>query len=123
MTATADIVAYYDGFVDRLVEDYERGNRRVEMALEFAHDALAGCHSILDVGCGVGWTSADLARTGKIVVGIDISPALIETAELMFGDFCTFEVGDFAATPVTTVDGVLMVDVYEHFPRGVAAGA
>jgi SAM-dependent methyltransferase len=117
MLTTTDIAGYYDGFVDRLVDDYENGNPRVSVALEFARHALAPCRSILDVGCGVGWTSMDLANTGKTVVGIDISPALIDKAKELFGDLCTFVAGDFVATDTASFDGVLMVDVYEHFPR------
>ncbi|MEM6888192.1 MAG: magnesium protoporphyrin IX methyltransferase [Pseudomonadota bacterium] len=36
---------------------------------------------VLDAGCGAGQMSVELARRGAKVVGIDISPALIEVAE------------------------------------------
>lgn len=111
------VIDYYNGFRDRLVGDYEHGNRRVEMALEFACEELAGVTSVLDVGCGIGWTSAALAAEGKQVTGLDISPVLIETARDRFGASCRFLEGDFLCTDAGTFDVVLMVDVYEHFPR------
>src|SRR5208337_803976 len=43
--------------------------------------ALPG-KQILDVGCGGGILSESMARSGARVLGIDLSPALIEVAEL-----------------------------------------
>lgn len=39
---------------------------------------------ILDIGCGTGWTSAFLAQRGYEVVGIDLSPEAIATAQQAF---------------------------------------
>lgn len=111
------VVAYYDGFRERLLEDYEVGNRRVVAALEFAKEALADARTILDVGCGIGWSSHELAMTGASVTGLDISPVLIETARGRFGHLCEFQVGDFTEWKARSFDAVLMIDVYEHFPR------
>ena len=56
---------------------------------------------ILDLGCGTGEVSVVLARRAKKLIGIDISPAMLEIAsqrvksdavdniELRTGDFCT----------------------------------
>lgn len=113
-----EVAAFYDGFRDRLISDYYDGSPRVDAALEFAKAALAGVQDVLDVGCGIGWTSAEMAASGARVVGIDISPELIITARHMFGERCEFIEGDFLEAAIEgRFDGILMVDVYEHFPR------
>ncbi len=121
MTIALDIAGYYDGFRDRLIEDYRLGNRRVVQAIAFAKDVLVDTHSILDVGCGIGWSSAAMADGGHDVTGFDISPVLIKTAGEMFDERCKFSVCDFAADEIYGLSGlfdaVLMIDVYEHFPR------
>lgn len=112
------VIDYYDGFRDRLLTDYREGNARVEAALTFAKEALAGAREILDVGCGIGWTSAEMSTSGARVTGIDISLVLITAAREMFGECCAFVEADFIEAQFNHVyDGVLMVDVYEHFPR------
>ena len=111
------VTSYYDGFRERLLADYEHGNKRVLKALDFAKASLKGAKSILDVGCGIGWSSHEMASLGAQVTGIDISPRLIETARSMWGEECSFEVADFARwEPPSEFDAVLMIDVYEHFP-------
>jgi len=110
------IEAYYDGFRDRLVADYRNRNPRVVAALSFAGEALASARSILDVGCGIGWSTSHLRAAGAEVVGLDISPVLIETAREMFGG--EFICADFLDwQPERTFDAVLLIDAYEHFPR------
>jgi cyclopropane fatty-acyl-phospholipid synthase-like methyltransferase len=104
------IVDYYNGFRDRLVGDYLSRNERVVAALVFAKEALGDAQTILDVGCGIGWTTDELEATG-----LDISPVLIETAREMFDR--RFVVSEFAAWDPEPFDTVVMIDVYEHFPR------
>jgi SAM-dependent methyltransferase len=52
----------------------------------------------LDLGCGEGRLSHDLARLGHTVVGIDRSPALVEAARIAHPEI-TFEEADAAALP------------------------
>lgn len=51
---------------------------------------------ILDVGCGTGQLTAEIARSGAHVVGIDASAAMIENARNNFPAL-TFRVGDVRA--------------------------
>ena len=56
--------------------------------------------TILDVGCGLGTNALRLAALGYRVVGIDVSPSAIETAEVRraaAGVRCDFRVADFLA--------------------------
>lgn len=117
------IVEYYDGFRERLVEDHEIQNPRVVSALEFARYAFQDVTIVLDVGCGIGWSSRFLADQGMLVHGVDISPVLVETAREMFGGAsCSFSVADFADYEPARYGGVLMIDVYEHFAPEQRAG-
>lgn len=113
---TATVVDYYNGFRSRLMEDYTLQNERVVAALEFANKHLDEAYTILDVGCGIGWSTNELAACHAKVVGLDISPVLINTARAMFPDH-TFVAADFVDCLPVVVDGVVMIDVYEHFAR------
>lgn len=118
MPSTVEVASFYDGFRERLLVDYRHGSSRVSAALDFAREVLTDAGSILDVGCGIGWSSSEMAATGAEVTGMDLSPALIETARGLFGDRCSFVEGDFVDAAIDRqFDAILMVDVYEHFPR------
>lgn len=52
---------------------------------------------ILDVGCGTGQLTADIAKAGAEVIGLDKSAAMIATARANFPHL-RFEVADIAAT-------------------------
>ncbi|OKH56097.1 SAM-dependent methyltransferase [Calothrix sp. HK-06] len=43
--------------------------------------------SVLDLGCGEGWLTRELATQGINVVGVDVVPELIEKAQQAGGDF------------------------------------
>lgn len=110
-------VDYYNSWRDRLLDDYQYRNPRVVAALDLAEKVLDPGR-LLDVGCGIGWTSSELARLGHTVTGIDISPVLIGTATDLFGDQCEFVCADFTHRydDDTGFDSIVMVDAYEHLP-------
>jgi SAM-dependent methyltransferase len=60
----------------------------------------AGGGAIADLGCGPGHISAYLADLGVPVVGIDISPAMVEVASRRHPDL-SFRVGSLLALPAT----------------------
>jgi len=82
---------------------------------------------VLDFGCGTGWTSTMLARTGAEVVAMDIAPAALdigrESAERELSDEARsrlrFEVysGSKIGLEDGEVDFVVVYDAFHHFPN------
>ncbi|WP_160168249.1 class I SAM-dependent methyltransferase [Novipirellula maiorica] len=116
------VASFYDEFSKRLLNDYIRGNRRFNAAVELASSALSGrSGKILDIGCGIGVSSnACVELPGQYVVqGVDISPRNIEIANRLFArDRLTYEVSDMSK-PLESgpFDALLLIDMYEHIPR------
>jgi ubiquinone/menaquinone biosynthesis C-methylase UbiE len=79
--------------------------------------ACRGC-SILDVGCGVGRWTLRLARNGNRVVGVDLSPTMIEVAReraVRERLDCDFRVADVAQLALgTRFDAIFAVTVLQH---------
>jgi 2-polyprenyl-3-methyl-5-hydroxy-6-metoxy-1,4-benzoquinol methylase len=79
----------------------------------------------LDVGCGIGRWSLQLARRGHDVTAIDLSPRMIERAGArarQAGVACHFEVGDAATLSLgRTFDLILCVTVLQHITQPAAA--
>lgn len=75
---------------------------------------------VLDVGCGPGWTSVFLARTGYTVTGFDLAPDMITLAERRavregVSDRCTFRVADSEAFNFPAeFDAVVVYDTLHH---------
>ncbi len=74
-------------YVERHSFVYELGQELIEVV-----NVQPG-ERILDIGCGTGQLTAQLAERGADVLGIDISPAMIEEAKNAYPDLA-FEVGD-----------------------------
>ncbi|RLF22350.1 MAG: class I SAM-dependent methyltransferase [Thermoprotei archaeon] len=71
---------YYDIIYKRYLE--ERVPRIIDFVVEiFKMDAEREVRDVLDVACGTGGPTLELARRGFNVVGIDISPYMIEIAK------------------------------------------
>ncbi len=82
--------------------------------------------SILDFGCGTGWTSLFLARAGYDVLGVDISADAIQTArelaeegQIANARFCSADYEGFAAE--RSFDYVLFYDALHHAEEEQAA--
>ncbi len=82
---------------------------------------------VLDLGCGSGWLSLELARMGMDVLGIDVSPdRLLIAREFMkknpykegFGSL-TYKLGDLNEIdlPTQEFDVVVAWDTLHHFPE------
>ncbi|GAB4277304.1 MAG: hypothetical protein Kow0056_08630 [Coriobacteriia bacterium] len=81
------------------------------------HVVLANPKSILEVGCGQGWLTAQIAQAlpSARVVGLDIRPQAIEYARSLCAT-AEFLVGDGAALPFndSEFDLVVCSEVLEH---------
>jgi SAM-dependent methyltransferase len=58
--------------------------------IPFYRQLLPGCASVLEIGCGTGRVARQLAGTGRRVVGIDISPAMLRLAARQPSGNCLF---------------------------------
>lgn len=83
-----------------------------------AFAALAPHAKALDVGCGPGHVGRYLSEHGLDVVGIDLSPAMIEIARRL-NPGMRFEVGDMRSMPIGdgAVDSVVAFYSLIHIPR------
>jgi len=104
----AEQAAFWNGPGGKMwLASYERIQRSIAGFSEAALAAAAAKpgEKVLDVGCGTGSTTAELAREvapdGR-VLGVDISEALVGTARLHQLDNLKFEVGDVTTHPFET---------------------
>jgi SAM-dependent methyltransferase len=79
---------------------------------------------VLDLGCGIGRLSAQIAGRFAMVIGVDVSPAMIEAARVMHADRAglRFEANsgsDLADFPDADFDLVFSYSVLPHLPKDV----
>ena len=122
-TPSTDVIAgFYDGFGQQLLDDYVKGNPRVEAAIRTVETHLhSGVARVLDVGCGIGASSHSFSagRSWLQVHGVDISPNNIEIARRLFAHTSlNFTASDMSRVPDGgPYDLIALLDVYEHIPR------
>jgi len=70
---------------------------------------------LLDVGVGSGWTSELFARRGYTVLGLDISPDMIDLANSRAGTSLSFQVCDYESGSVPGgFDAAVIYDALHH---------
>jgi 2-polyprenyl-3-methyl-5-hydroxy-6-metoxy-1,4-benzoquinol methylase len=118
------------------VEGQAMGSRPVYRAeIESWFDAvprlatlLAHGARVLDIGCGVGWSSVSIAKAypGALVDGVDLNPGSIEAARALaeaegVADRVRFEVRDAAMLSGAGYDVACMFEMLHDLSRPVAA--
>ncbi|WP_299849910.1 magnesium protoporphyrin IX methyltransferase [uncultured Roseovarius sp.] len=103
-----------DAPVSKIRETVRRGRDEMRaLLLSRLPDDLTGAR-ILDAGCGAGQMTSELATRGARVVGVDISPSLIDIAQKRLPinlhsrvDFC---IGDMSDPSLGKFDYVIAMD-------------
>ena len=74
--------------------------------------------TVLDVGCGAGWGSHYVAQSARLVVGIDVSQALVHGACQRAGRNETYLLADGINLPInaSSVDVILSIAALHHLP-------
>lgn len=92
----------------------EVSERQAEVILGWVSSLGRSDLRILDVGCGSGWFSAELARFGT-VVAVDLSDEVLLRAQKRY-PMVTFVAGDFAGTDLggRGFDIVVSLEVLAH---------
>lgn len=108
-----------DAPLSRVRETVRAGREEMRATMIEALGDVRG-KRILDAGCGTGAASEVLAILGAEVVGVDISPALIDIARerlpVQLRDQVTFEAGDMLADR-GAFDAVLAMDSLIYYSR------
>jgi SAM-dependent methyltransferase len=99
-----------------------------EAEMRLLPEDIAG-QDVIELGCGTAYVSAWLARLGARPVGIDVSPAQLETARTLQGEFgldFPLHLGNAEATPfadasfdvaISEYGASLWADPYEWVPE------
>lgn len=108
----AQVKEFYDNYLDKLAVK----NNRHSWVLYSLDRFIPKYTTVLDIGCGTGITSKHLAKDGRTVAAVDLSPRLIEHAKehndhesitYISCDVCEMKIKE-------RFDAIVMVDVLEH---------
>jgi colanic acid/amylovoran biosynthesis glycosyltransferase len=115
---------FYDRFTGKLIADYVYANKRTVAAIRHAQRWIPeNSRRILDIGCGIGWTSSSIKKEhpSANVLGIDLSANLISTAHKLFSqdnlEFHQQNIVDWNPAELHPFDAILLLDVYEHIKK------
>lgn len=111
-------IAFFDHHAESDVYDAftPKSNALLISAFQRLTNLPAGSR-IIDIGCGSGVFTQLLREAGYRVVGLDISPKLVERGKDKYSGL-ELIVGDAEALPFAdgTFDGVLLSGIVHHFP-------
>ncbi len=97
--------------------DWNHNNEYHRFLLQFLP---ANCDHALEIGCGTGSLSRELAKRSRNVTAIDLSPEMISIAKAQSVSFANieFEVGDFMQLPLARegFDCIATIATLHHLP-------
>jgi len=120
MVTTKVVRNYYNNFLEHLKHDHKKPNlRHIEIKKDLS-GIIKKDMNVLDLGCGTGVTTRYIAELGAKVIGVDLSPKLIEFAKAN----STHENTDYWIGDITKInfgkkkfDAICLCDIIEHIPR------
>ncbi len=113
------LAAHYDELME--VVPYDAWVDYVETLFLWAeHEPQKNDYRVLDCACGTGNVSFEMARRGWNVVGVDLSPEMIEIAQQKTRDLAPLESapfvsGDFSPAPHFVCDDLTTFDLGQTF--------
>lgn len=119
MQTPEEVRAAYDTvareYAERFSDELDHKPRDRELLSRFARLVRPG-GIVLDLGCGSGQTTGFLAGQGASVLGVDLSPAVLEQARQRFPGIA-YEPGDMLAlaAPDASIAGVVAFYGIVHF--------
>ncbi|MBW4708290.1 magnesium protoporphyrin IX methyltransferase [Roseobacter sp. YSTF-M11] len=116
-----------DAPVSRIRETVRRGRDRMRALMLSRLPADLTGQRVLDAGCGAGQMTVELAARGADVVAIDISPQLVDIAELRLPPEhraqVTFTSGDMLNPTLGRFNHVIAMDSLIYYGAGDIGGA
>ncbi|MEM6661439.1 MAG: magnesium protoporphyrin IX methyltransferase [Pseudomonadota bacterium] len=108
-----------DAPVSKIRQTVRAGRDRMRAALLYRLPADLHGQRVLDAGCGAGQLSVELARRGAEVLGVDISPNLLDVARQRTPDDVTgqitYQAGDMLDAELGLFDHVVAMDSLIHY--------
>lgn len=104
---------------DRLAGEWKLREQSMQKILKYL-GSRSSSGTILEIGCGNGWLSNQLARhTGREVLGVDINKTEIQQAARLFNDSpnLTFLLGEFTAVALLErrFDAIILASSIQYF--------
>jgi predicted TPR repeat methyltransferase len=125
---TEYIRTLFDDFADRfehtLVEQlsYDTPAQLAQLLKRLGADAA---ERVLDLGCGTGLMAMQLARSGRVIDGVDLSPRMLERAreKALYHELHAGELIEFLTQASANWDLVVATDVFIYMPNPGASFA
>ncbi|MFC0522486.1 class I SAM-dependent methyltransferase [Pontibacillus salicampi] len=98
---------------DKSKDMWENGSR--SSIVPFFEKHVEAGSRVADVGCGDGYGSYKLNQAGFSVIGVDISPKMVEYANQQAQEGLQFQVGDLSSLPFEdhSFDGLIAINSME----------